>query len=94
LALKPSSEPALQPASKKRSQTLLVHSPSRSALEDVLLGSPPTNGARPLHQRAALSIVFLSVFVFVISTVAFLLKRCLVSRALARREMLAYVEFS
>ena len=50
LAIMPSSKPALQPVSMhKRIQTLL-HSPSRSALADVLHGPYPPD-ACPAYQR-------------------------------------------
>ena len=52
LATKPSSTPALQPASMHERLHILLHYPSRSALIDVLHGPYPAD-ARPAYQRVA-----------------------------------------
>ena len=52
LATKPSSTPALQPVPMHKRLQILLHSPSRSALIDVLHGPYPAD-ARPAYQRVA-----------------------------------------
>jgi len=57
LALTPSSQPVLQPASMRKRLHTLLHSPSRSALADVLHGPYPPEG-RPAYLQA----VFVTIF--------------------------------
>ena len=56
LTLKPSSQPALQPASMQKRLHTLLHRPSRSALADVLHGPYPPD-ASPAYLRAVPALI-------------------------------------